>query len=180
MDAKGQGLLEALIVLPFMFTLVILLFRFNMGIQMAINNVQYARSQLYVLSGNSPEYPRLKYRVGGVTFYRRKMDLMLLGVSDPTAIDEAGNSGGDMPAIPQTQRVGKKGLPGASSDPGEGRLRSEIRIRETSAICTQMNGVNESTPYDSFGVLSLKPQLRWPFGKLPCQYEGQWIGGLDE
>ena len=179
MDAKGQGLLEAVIVLPFMFTLVILLFRFNMGIQMAINNVQYARSQLYLIAGNSPEYPRLLFRTEGANFYKNRIDMMLLGVADPTAIEEAAN-GGDMPAIPQSQRVGKKGLPGATSDPGEGKLRSEIQIRETSAICTQLNGVNENLPYDSYGVVSLKPQLRWPFGKIPCQYQGQWIGGLDE
>jgi hypothetical protein len=182
MDAEGQGLLEVMIMLPLLFMLVILMFRFNMAVQMAINNAQYARSQLYILTGNSPEYPRLAFRheLGGasrMSFFSRGMDMMVLGVADPQAIDEA--SGDTIPPMPQLQRIGKRDLPGVSSDPGEGHLRSQVNVRETSAICTQMNGVSRNTRYDSDGVLGLKSK-RWPFGKLPCQYEGQWIGDVNE
>jgi len=182
MDAKGQGLLEVMIVLPLLFMMVILLFRFNMAVQMAINNVQYARSQLYVLAANSPEYPRLglRHEIGGSpksAFFGRSIDMMVLGVADPQAIDE--ESADNLPPIPQLQRIGKKDLPGVSSDPGEGHLRAEVNVRETSAICTQMNGVSPNTRFDSSGVQVLVSK-RWPFGKLPCQYEGQWIGDVNE
>ncbi len=179
MDAKGQSILEVVIVLPFLFTLVLLLFRFNMGIQMAINNVQHARAQIYVLAGNSPEYPRIEFRSAGLTFFKRRMDLMILGVADPTAIDEGDYSGDVMPPIPQIQRVGNRSLPGASSEPGEGMPRTEVRVRETAAICTQSNGVGANLAFSPRNIPALGAR-RWPFGNLPCQYEGTWIGGLNE
>jgi hypothetical protein len=183
MDVKGQGTLEVVMVMPLLFMLVILLFRFNMGIQMAINNVQYARSQLYMLAAHSPEYPRIGLRHSTTnpkrSFYGRNIDMMVLGVADPKAIDEADAANDGMPPIPQVQPIGKKDLPGASTEEGEGHLRAEVNVRETSAICTQKNGVNAGSPYDSNGILALGSQ-RYPFGKMPCQYEGQWIGGLNE
>ena len=85
MDAKGQSILEVVAVLPFLFILVGLMFKMNLGIQMAINNVQYARSQVFVLTANSPEYPRLQFRMkyagSSGKLSVRQHDLMLLGVS---------------------------------------------------------------------------------------------------
>ena len=184
MDAKGQSILEIVVVLPFLFILVGMLFRLNLGLQMAINNVQYSRSQLYVLTANSPEYPRLSFRhkIGGSagTFADREQDMMVLGVSDPSALAEA-SSGNSMPAIPQKQRITRAGVAGGSEDAGEVDKRTNIRVRETSAICTQMNSVNKGVNFDSYGVTALKgPNERWPFRKLVCQYEKQWIGDYDE
>ncbi len=86
MDSKGQSLLEVVIMLPFLFLLFGLLFRANMAIQMAINNQQFARSQVYVLTANSPEYPRLGFRHVGIKGGAGRMasgqiDLMLLVVA---------------------------------------------------------------------------------------------------
>ncbi|NDG85297.1 MAG: hypothetical protein EBX52_09730 [Proteobacteria bacterium] len=178
MDAKGQGLLEVMLVLPLLFMMVILMFRFNMALQMGINNVQFARSQIYILSGNSPEYPRLQFRHSPGGFFSKSTDMILLGVADPQAIDE--ETADNLPPIPQVQRIGRKGLPGVSTEPGEGLLRSEVNVRETSAICTQTNGISAAKPFTPSQIPSLKPTSRWPFSKLPCQYEGQWIGGLNE
>ncbi|NDF14281.1 hypothetical protein EB061_03025 [bacterium] len=183
MDSKGQSLLEVVIMLPFLFLLFGLLFRANMAIQMAINNQQFARSQVYVLTANSPEYPRLGFRHVGIKGGAGRMssgqiDLMLLGVSDPSALAEVAN-GDSMPPIPQMQRVARAGAPAASQDPGEPSLRNEVRIRETSSICTQMNFVEKGLNYDSTGVTKLGNK-RWPFGKLVCQYGGAWIGDLNE
>ena len=106
--------------------------------------------------------------------------MMVLGVSDPSALAEA-SSGDSMPAIPQKQRITRAGVAGGSEDAGEVDKRTNIRIRETSAICTQMNSVNKGVNFDSYGVTALKrPNDRWPFGKLVCQYEKQWIGDYDE
>ena len=173
-NRKGQSILEVIIVLPFLFMFVGLLFKMNMGIQMAINNVQIARSQIYKLTVNSPEYPRIYHRK---RFGQREQDLMILGVSDPSALLEAGE--GDMPAIPQLQKVGRRGTPGGSEDEGEMPLRTTVRIRETSAICTQINSVNPKVMVEPAGVVGFRAE-RWPFKKLVCQYNKQWIGDLDE
>ncbi|MBU6155019.1 MAG: hypothetical protein KGP28_12010 [Bdellovibrionales bacterium] len=183
MDAKGQSILEIVVVLPFLFILVGLLFRLNLALQMAINNVQYSRSQLYVLTGNSPEYPRLSFRhkregAAGRTFVEREQDLMVLGVSDPRALTEDEGEG-SMPAIPQKQRITRAGVAGGSEEAGEQEKRTNVRVRETSAICTQMNSVSKTVNFDSFGVVGLKNQS-WPFKKLVCQYEKKWIGDYDE
>jgi hypothetical protein len=182
MDAKGQSILEIVVVLPFLFILVGMLFRLNMGLQMAINNLQYARSQLYILAGNSPEYPRLQFRHKianeGGGFADKEQDMMVLGVSDPRALAEA-SSGNTMPAIPQKQKITRAGVAGGSEDAGEVDSRTNIRIRDTTGMCTQMNSVNKAVNFDSYGVTALKSQ-RWPFRKLVCQYEKQWIGDYDE
>jgi hypothetical protein len=184
MDAKGQSILEIMVVLPFLFILVGMLFRFNLGIQMAINNIQYARSQVYVLTANSPEYPQLRFRqrIGSSDQSRKfadtEQDLMVLGVSDPSALAEA-SEGESMPAIPQQQKIVRAGVPGGSEEEGEPSTRTTIRVRETSAICTQMNSVAPKVNFDSVGVVGLK-NLRWPFRKLACQYNAQWIGDYDE
>jgi hypothetical protein len=182
MDAKGQSILEIVVVLPFLFILVGMLFRLNLGLQMAINNLQYSRSQLYVLTGNSPEYPRLSFRHklagSGRSFAEREQDLMVLGVSDPKALSESEEEG-SMPAIPQKQRVTRAGVAGGSEEAGEPEKRTNVRVRETSAICTQMNSVSKNVNFDTSGVVGLKDG-RWPFRKLVCQYEKRWIGEYDE
>jgi hypothetical protein len=172
MDAEeGQSILEVILFLPFLFILVGLLIRMNTGIQMAINNARYARAQLFVLTNNSPEYPRLQLRSNRLV--KNAHDMLVVGVSDPEAIEEAA-SDGDMPAIPQIQSIANKKARG-SSERGEVKSRTDIRIRGTAAICTQSNSVTKGTPIDSVQVMALGNK-RWPFGKMTCQYDGSWIG----
>ncbi len=172
MDAdEGQSILEVILFLPFLFILVGLLIRMNTGIQMAINNARYARAQLFVLTNNSPEYPRLQLRKSRLV--KNAHDMLVVGVSDPLAIEEAA-SDGDMPAIPQIQSIGNKKSRG-SNERGEVRSRTDVRIRGTAAICTQSNSVTKGTAMDSLQVTALANQ-RWPFRKMACQYDGSWIG----
>lgn len=182
MGTKGQSLLEVVMMLPFLFLLFGVLFRSNMALQMAINNQQFARSQVYVLTSNSAEYPRLGLRHagsgGGGRMAVAQIDMMVLGVSDPSALAEAGN-GDSMPPIPQMQRIARKGAPGGNQDAGEPASRTTVRVRETSSICTQMNSAAKGNNFDSSGVRSLG-SARWPFGKTACQYVGGWIGDLNE
>jgi hypothetical protein len=173
MDAKGQSILEVIFMLPFLFIFVGLLFKLNMGIQMAINNAQYARAQVFMLTNNSSEYPRLAFRSSGA-LTKNEDDLLLLGVSDPSALSEAAD-GGDMPAIPQTQKIGGSPNSKGSSESGEVSSRTNIRVRDTAAICTQMNSVSKGKAMDSYQITGLKNQ-RWPFRKTVCQYNGKWIG----
>jgi hypothetical protein len=172
MGAKdGQSILEVVLFLPFLFILVGLLIKMNTAIQMAINNSRYARAQLFVLTNNSPEYPRLQLRTNRLV--KNAHDMLVVGVSDPEAIAEAA-SDGDMPAIPQTQKIADKRAQG-SSERGEVSARTEVRIRGTAAICTQSNSTQKGIPVNSVNVRGLANR-RWPFGKLACQYDGSWIG----
>jgi hypothetical protein len=173
MDAKGQSILEVILFLPFLFLLVGLLVKMNTGIQMAINNSRYARAQLFVLMNNSAEYPRIQLRNNRLV--KNAHDMLVVGVSDPQAIEEAA-SDGDMPAIPQVQRIVDKRAVG-SNERGEVRTRTEVRIRGTAAICTQSNSVGKGVPMNSVNITRLVNK-RWPFGNLACQYDGSWIGDL--
>ena len=175
MDAKGQSILEVVVVLPFLFTFVGLLYKFNMGIQIAINNLQYSRSQLYILTANSPEYPRLQFRHFAPNIFKETdQELMILGVADPSAIN-----GADIDPIPQINRISRVGGIKGSDQSGEVSKRTDVRIRDTTGICTQMNGVSPKVPYSADGVRGLKSQA-WPFKKLVCQYSGKWIGDGNE
>lgn len=163
MDAKGQSILEVIFVLPFLFLFVTVLFKLNLAMQTSINNAQYARSQLFVLTANSPEYPRIEFRNNGIMFKAVNEDLMILGVADPTSV--TASVSGAIDPIPQTQKIdstGKKVI--GSNEPGEQAKRNEIRVRNTAGICTQMNNP------------PLTGADRWPFKQTVCQYGGQWIG----
>ena len=158
---KGQSLLEVLILLPFLFMFVGVLYKITMATQMAIVNTQYARSQVYVLTANSPEYPRLEFRLNPTMFAAKHEDRMVLGVADPKALTSSTGLEGKLEPVPQTQKIGRIGSTATgSSDRGEVLKRTEVRVRNTSGICTQLNAVPTAS------------NKRWPFGATVCQYEG--------
>jgi len=170
-DERGQTILEVIFVLPFLFLFVGLLFKVNMAIQMAINNTQYARSQLYVLTSNSPEYPRIQFRFSGPrSFVVQEQDRMVLGVADPENIDFSG--GEEIQPEPQIQKIGRaKPSVRGSNDRGEVKKRLAIRVRNTAAICTQLNSISSKVGMTSENIPALKAK-RWPFGERVCQYKG--------
>ncbi len=159
-NEKGQSILEVVFVLPFLFLFVGLLFKLNLSIQSAINNQQFARSQIYVLTANSPEYPRLSFRLSTTLFKAAKQDQMVLGVADPTGIAQASGNDTDIDPIPQIQKIGRNSTVRGSDDRGDQAKRSDIRIRNTAALCTQINNVPTGT------------SERWPFKQSVCQYAG--------
>ena len=171
-NRKGQSLLEVLFVIPILLLFVGLLFKVNMAVQMAINNTQYARSQVFVLTANSPNYPRLGFTYYNTTvFAGNEQDRLVMGVSDPSAL--SGNNNGKIDPIPQTQKIGRsvttvKG----STDSGEVKLRNEIRVRNTSAICTQINAIGKGKPMTAKNIPELGAQY-WPFKMSVCQYNGK-------
>ena len=171
-NKKGQSLLEVLILIPFLFMFVGLLYKVTMATQMAIVNTQYARSQIYVLTANSPEYPRLEFRWSQKMFASSKQDRMILGVADPLALSSSDGQEGNLKPMPQTQKIGRNNPTVAgSSDRGEVSRRTEVRVRNTVGICTQLNAVAKGKPMDDENILSLGSQ-RWPFKNTVCQYEG--------
>ena len=162
---KGQSILEIVVVLPFLFLFVGFLFKLNLSINQAINNTQYSRSQVYVLAANSPEYPRLQFtQFNKATFKGAGQDMMVLGVSDPSALTDSSDSSTLIP-IPQTQNIARNKSVKGSDERGEVAKRSDLRIRNTSAICTQLNNLPTGT------------SDRWPFGQPVCQYKGMDDGG---
>jgi hypothetical protein len=129
-----------------------------------------------MLTANSPEYPRLEFRhYNKNIFQEADQELMLLGVADPSAISEGSN----IDPIPQIDRISRAGGIKGSDEAGEVSRRTDVRIRETTAICTQMNGVSRKFPYSADRVRGLKSET-WPFKKLVCQYSGKWIGDGNE
>ena len=172
LDETGQGLLEVIFLIPFLFMFVGLLYKINMAAQMAIVNTQYARSQIYVLTANSPEYPRLEFRLSPTMFANNQQDQMILGVSDPSAITGSG-AGNTIDPVPQTQKIGRLGSNSKGSDDSGENItkRTEIRVRDTSAICTQLNAVANKQPMNEKNIQGLGSQ-RWPFNMQVCQYKG--------
>lgn len=168
MDEKGQSLLEVLLLVPFLFMFVGLLYKMTMATQMAIVNAQYARSQVYVLTSNSPEYPRLQHRWNPTMFATVGQHRMVLGVSDPSALTTSTGQEGTLEPTPQTQNIARNDadLKG-SSDRGEVSKRTVVRVRNTAAICTQLNQV----PLSDNSVSDIVSK-RWPFGIKVCQYGG--------
>lgn len=175
-DESGQSILEVVFILPFLFLFVGLLYKVNLAVQMSINNTQYARNQIYVLASNSPEYPRYQIRFQWGLFGQNNQDRMVLGVADPKAISQAAANDSSIEPMPQTTKINRRGTTvRGSEDRGEVNLRNEIRIRNTAAICTQLNSVGSKAPWNSDSVRGLKSK-RWPFGQTVCQYAGQKDG----
>ena len=171
-NEQGQSLLETIILLPFLFMLVAVLYKMMMATQMAIANTQYARSQLYVLTANSPEYPRLEFRLSSTMFAAANQDRMILGVSDPSALTSSSGQDGTIEPVPQQQNIVRAGSTvKGSSDRGEVQKRTLIRIRNTAGICTQINAVAKKFPMNEQNIPSLASK-RWPFGISVCQYGG--------
>lgn len=171
-NEKGQSLLEVIFLVPFLFMFVALLYKIQMAIQMAIVNTQYARSQVFVLTANSPEYPRLQFRTFPKMFSGGNQDRMVLGVADPESLAASEGSDGTIEPMPQTQKINRLGSTVmGSSDRGEVAKRTELRIRNTAGICTQLNSAGSKTPMNEQTILNLGAQ-RWPFGTTVCRYEG--------
>jgi hypothetical protein len=175
-NQKGQSILEVVFVLPFLFLFVGMLYKVNMAIQMALNNTQYARSQIYVLTANSPEYPRYEIRFNWNLFAQNQQDRMVLGVSDPKALASATANEDSIQPLPQSSKINRVGTTvKGSQERGEVELRNEIRVRNTSAICTQLNSTGPKRPWTSENIRELGSQ-RWPFRQEVCQYNGRKAG----
>lgn len=171
-DESGQSLLEVVFLIPFLFMFVGLLYKIMMVMQMAMVNTQYARSQLYVLTANSSEYPRLEFRLFPNMFANQQQDRMILGVSDPEALMSSTGLEGTIEQIPQTQKIQRTGATVLGSDErGEVSKRTEIRVRNTVGICTQLNAVSNKKPMNDVNMIALASK-RWPFGQEVCQYGG--------
>ena len=173
-NKKGQSILEVIFVLPLLLLFVALLYKVNMAVQMAINNAQFSRSQVFTLTANSPNYPRLQFAFyNTATFAGNQQDRLVMGVADPTALSGSNAATGKIDPIPQTQKIGRANTSvKGSTEAGEVNLRTEIRVRNTSAICTQLNSISKGVPMTSKNIAAKLGDSRWPFSVDVCQYKG--------
>lgn len=183
-NESGQSVLEVVFVLPVLFLFVALLYKVNLASQIAINNAKSLRSQMFILTGNSPEYPRLQFRFnafsGALSFAAQSHARMLIGVADPSAAikDEDGENE-TLEPVPQTMNVARKGTTvKGSEDAGEVKVRTQVRVRNTAAICTQFNGAKDGSQKKDWDPELVRKigvgdgSRRWPFGKnTVCKYE---------
>ncbi len=152
MDAKGQSLLEFLVMMPVLFGLALVMIKINTAIQVSIVNQQYARAQGLFLAFNSPTYPQLKFRYGDDrSMVARGFNQLVLGVSQ-----EGGSE--DLPAdklnpVAPTQNVvrsqRKVGSNQIQSEPAD---RGIVRVRTIVSLCTQSSVVN-----DGGGITAILP-----------------------
>jgi len=139
---EGQSLVEFLLMLPLTLGLTVILVRVNTVIQTSIVNQQYARAQAFMISQNSPVFPRRELRNSAAL--AAGWNSMTVGVSEtrpPSASDlEGGGDEGFQPDAPQyliARTRAKAGPePEAQSEPD---TLGKVRIRNTFTICTQAN-----------------------------------------
>jgi hypothetical protein len=170
-NENGQSILEVVLLLPFLFAFVAFLYKMDMAAQMSINNVQFVRSQTYILTANSPEYPRFDFRFTPGGFVAMQQDRMVLGVSDPSALQSANRDQTKLDPIPQIQKVTQKGVNGSDAL-GEVTNRTDIRIRSTASICTQLNSADGAKAPMLPENIPAIASARWPFGQAVCRYQG--------
>ncbi|MCM2322414.1 MAG: hypothetical protein NDJ90_04040 [Oligoflexia bacterium] len=116
-----------------MIGLTVLLVKVNTAIQMAIVNQQYGRAQALFLTTQSPVYPRLGLRADLEKF---QYNQMLMGVSENAPGAERSNPRASVAKI--TNKAGGSVATG-TDDVTE---RSDVRIRNTVTLCTQINVVD--------------------------------------
>lgn len=127
-DQEGQSVLEFLLFLPVFLTLLLLLYRIQLAIQVSIVNQQYARSQALFLTFNHPYYPEL-VRQGLMRQY--PLNQMVLGVSDNLASGESYSPQATL------QSIIRPGKPlGSDAPKEEPLLRGKVRVRGTVTLCT--------------------------------------------
>lgn len=137
----GQSIIEFLVVLPFLIGLTLFLIKTNTAIQVSIVNQKYARAQTLFLAQNSPVYPRLKMMTDKMQ--AKGVNRLVIGVSDNFPDSEEGDQYQPEATI---YRITAAGQPKGEATPqtDEIKKRSDIRVRTTVALCTQINAVQMS------------------------------------
>jgi hypothetical protein len=174
---SGQGLVEVILVIPLFFLMVGILYHVNLAAQVAINNVQYARTQLFQLASNQPEYPRMEWRRppnSSASMDKYGHSMVILGVNDPSAA-VAAEEGDALEPIPTEENIARSGTQTPGSDaPGEVERRTKVRIRTTVAICTQASATKSNGKWTAINPQAFPRNVRWPLyaGGTPCTYGG--------
>lgn len=167
---EGQSVIEFLIMLPVVVGLAVFMVKVNTVIQMGIVNQQYSRAQALNFSYNSPVYPHLERRPHMI---KLKYDQILMGVKEYRANEE-----GDLRTESSTYKITKTG--GSVENQSESiHERSEIRVRNTVTLCTQMNlagngkpliDLNEAYPFKPKGAVNLNEGTEFVYCKGPTRY----------
>jgi hypothetical protein len=161
---RGQSLLEFLMMIPMMFGITVLLVRVNSAIQVSIVDQQYARAQATWVAFNSPNFPRMSLRVRELD--QKGYSQMTIGISDNQA--PTSDSSGGPTYVPKATVVNvarKKNGGGSNADQEEPSARTQVRVRNTVTICTQVT--------NNVGNSGTKPTLPLPQAD-PFTPTGPW------
>lgn len=185
MDCSGQSVVELILLFPVLFVFASLMYKTNMASQVAINNAKFVRSQLFILTGNSAEYPRLQFRFQlfgkGRSFAAQNHSRMLVGIADPSEAQKYDDDDVELRPIPAMIDIRRnRGALSGSEDVGEPNRRTNVRLRNTASICTQFNSAQQGnkardwTPDLVRDMSNEDGTRRWPFGNnTVCKYEDQ-------
>lgn len=154
LDRSGQGLLEFLLLLPFLLGLTVLMIRANAAIQMSIVNQRYARAQTHFLTFNSPYYP--DFGLSG----NRKSDMIAGGINAITMgvaekALEAGEDGDTQPEAPMqmvARSVAKAGAKPAAQENTESS--GWVRVWNTVTLCTASHSFQSEGGFSSMKKIS--------------------------
>jgi hypothetical protein len=144
LDESGQSLIEFVLMCPLLAAILLVLIRINTIIQVSIVNQQYARAQTHFLTFNSPVYPAITHRSRLID---QQSNRMIMGVSDNTITDE--DEGADYAPEASVQMIARTAAQakGKGPDHEEPKIRGYVRVRNTVALCTQMNVYNDKGHY---------------------------------
>jgi len=134
-NQKGQSLIEMVVAVPIFLGFVWILFQVNTAIQVSINNQQHSRGQMLHLAFNSPIFPELKFRVAPAGMVENKTDLFIAGTSAEHVEDGTSTV---LATVVSVARDAKKVL-GESTQSLPVGVRTNVRVRDTVAMCTQRN-----------------------------------------
>ena len=154
LDRSGQGLLEFLLLLPFLLGLSVLMIRANAAIQTSIVNQKYARAQTHFLTFNSPYYPDF-----GLTG-NRKSGMIASGTNAITmgVAEKALESGEDEDTQPEApMQMVARSIAKAGAKP-EAQQNSEssgwVRVWNTVTLCTASHSFQSEGGFSSIKRIS--------------------------
>jgi len=161
----GQSVIEFLLMLPLLVGITVLLVRVNMAIQVSIVNQKYARAQTLFLAFNSPYFPEIRQREGGV-------NQITMGVSGEVVPDDV--SAYEGPLATQMLITRTRQLAGATAPPqNEPAQTGVVRVRNTVTMCSQSNLIDAGNGLQKANELTIRQGVN-PRGFAYCRgpYDG--------
>jgi hypothetical protein len=135
----GQSVLEFLFMLPIMVGITMMMVRVNSAIQISIVNQKYARAQALFLTYHSPIFPALRFQLSSQVLQSNQV---IMGVADN--IPDSDSLDGYIPKPSKQILVRPNSSVPFVENPNEqeSRLRAEVRVKTTVALCSQNNVVS--------------------------------------
>lgn len=161
----GQSVIEFLLMFPLLVGIAVLLVRMNMAIQVSIVNQKYTRAQTFFLAFNSPYFPSIAQREGGV-------NQITMGISDEVVpSDTADFQPGATRVMISRSRKLAGAEPPAQNEPAQTGF---VRVRNTMTMCSQSNLIDVGGTLDKANEKTIRQGVN-PKGFAYCRgpYDGE-------